>query len=188
MLMWNREDEQAQDGWWPTWEDNLSNLLCAFLREHLAGQKPVINREVEIQPSRLDGGRTDVLIQAADPRDAASQPLTVIIEVKGCWNPEISTGIGQQLAPYLQPRPGWAGIFLVGYFHAPGREHERYTGTKGTAGKTGHRRRHRTRKGHTAEQVLADLRRQQAAAAAADIHVRVLRLPLVPPPATAETP
>ena len=62
---------------------NLSNLVCAFLREHLAGQKPVINREVEIQPSRLDGGRTDVLIQAADPRDAASQPLTVIIEVKG---------------------------------------------------------------------------------------------------------
>jgi hypothetical protein len=185
-LMWNREDEQAQDGWWPTWEDNLSNLLCAFLREHLAGQKPVINREVEIQPSRLDGGRTDVLIQAADPRDAAPQPLTVIIEVKGCWNPEISTGIGQQLAPYLQPRPGWAGIFLVGYFHAPGREHERYTGTKGTAGKTRYRRRHRTRQGHTAEQVLADLCRQQAAAAAADIHVRVLRLPLVLPPATAE--
>lgn len=189
MLMWNREDEQAKEGWWPTWEDNLSNLVCAFLREHLAGQKPVINREVEIQPSRLDGGRTDVLIQATDPHDAASQPLTVIIEVKGCWNPEISTGIGQQLALYLQPRPGWAGIFLVGYFHAPGREHERYTGSKGTAGETGHHRRHRTRRGHTAEQIFADLRRQQATAAVADIHVRVLRLPLVPAPTTsAETP
>ena len=183
MLMWNREDEKATTGWWPTWEDNLSNLICAFLREHLAEQKPVINREVEIQPSRLDGGRTDVLAQAADPRDAASQPLTVIIEVKGCWNPEISTGIGQQLAPYLEPRPGWAGIFLAGYFHHPGGEHESYTGAPKTAGKAGRRGRHRTPREHTPEQILADLRRQQAAAVPADIHVGVLRLPLVPPPA-----
>ena len=51
MLMWNREDEEAKAGWWPTWEDTLSNLVCAFLREHLAGHKLVINREVEIQPA-----------------------------------------------------------------------------------------------------------------------------------------
>ena len=184
MLMWNREDELAKAGWWPTWEDNLSNLICAFLREHLTEQKPVINREVEIQPSRLDGGRTDVLVQAADPRDAVSQPLTVIIEAKGCWNTEINTGIGQQLAPYLQPRPGWAGIFLVGYFHHPGGEHESYTGAPKTAERAAVRGRHRTRREHTPEQILADLRQQQAAAASADIHVRVLRLPLVPPAAS----
>ena len=71
MLMWNRIDEKATGGWWPTWEDNLSNLVCAFLREHLAEQKPVINREVEIQPRNLDGGRTDIHVQATDPRDAA---------------------------------------------------------------------------------------------------------------------
>ena len=39
---------EAKAGWWPTWEDTLSNLVCAFLREHLAGHKLVINREVEI--------------------------------------------------------------------------------------------------------------------------------------------
>ena len=139
---------EATGGWWPTWEDNLSNLICAFLREHLAEQKPVINREVEIQPSSLDGGRTDVHVQATDPRDAASQPLTVIIEVKGCWNPEITTGIRQQLLPYLQPRPGWAGIFLVGYFHQPGDEHENY------------RNRHRTTMNHIPEQILHDLQQQ----------------------------
>jgi hypothetical protein len=182
MLMWNREDEEATAGWWPTWEDNLSNLVCAFLREHLSGRKPVINREVEIQPSRLDGGRTDVLVQAPDPRDAAAQPLSVIIEVKGCWNTEIKTGIGQQLAPYLLPRPGWAGIFLVGHFHQPGREHTSYTGSPKTAERPATRGRHRTPKRHTSEEILADLRRQQGDAAPADIHVRVLRLPLVPPP------
>ena len=162
--------------------DNLSNLICAFLREHLAGHKPVINREVEIQPSRLDGGRTDLLVQATDPRDAASQPLTVIIEVKGCWNPEINTGISQQLAPYLQPRPDWAGIFLVGYFHHPGGEHESYAGAPKTVKRATVRGRHRTPRDHIPGQVLFDLR-QQAAAAPADIHVRVLELPLVPPPA-----
>jgi hypothetical protein len=108
MIMWNRANEAAEDGWWPTWEDNLSNLICAFLREHLTQQKPVINREVEIHPSNLDGGRTDVHIQATDPSDTSTQPLTVIIEVKGCWNTEIRTGIPGQLGPYLQPRPGWA--------------------------------------------------------------------------------
>jgi hypothetical protein len=61
-------------------------LICAFLREHLTTKKPVINREVEIQPSKRDGGRTDIHVQAPDPSDAGLQPLTGIIKVKGCWN------------------------------------------------------------------------------------------------------
>jgi hypothetical protein len=75
------------------------------------------------------------------------------------------------------------------YFHHPGGEHESYADTPATAGKTRRRRRHRTRGKHKPEQILADLRRQQAAAAPADIRVRVLQLPLVPPPeAAAGTP
>ena len=146
MLLWNREEEEAKAGWWPAWEDTLSNLVCAFLREHLAGHKPVINREVEIWPARIDGSRTDVHVQAADPRDGAAEPLTVVIEVKGCWNPEIRTGVTGQLLPYLRPRPGWAGIFLVGYFHSPGHEHPKYKGAPkdgdkpANRGGTGHRR------------------------------------------------
>ena len=45
MLLWNREEEEAKAGWWPAWEDTLSNLVCAFLREHLAGHKLVINAD-----------------------------------------------------------------------------------------------------------------------------------------------
>lgn len=172
--MWSRIDERATGGWWPTWEDNLSNLVCAFLREHLVERKPVINREVEIQPRNLDGGRTDIHIQATDPRDAASQPLTVIIEVKGCWNTEITTSIHQQLLLYLQPRPGWAGIFLVGYFHQTGHHHENY------------RNRHRTTMNHTPEQILHDLQQQIGNAPAPGrniMHARILQLPLIPPSA-----
>jgi hypothetical protein len=133
----------ATDGWWPVWEDHLSNLICAFLREHLTTKKPVINREVEIQPSKRDGSRTDIHVQAPDPSDAALQPLTAIIEVKGCWNAQIKTGIPEQLIPYLQPRPGWAGIFLVGHFHQPGREHENYTGWPATSERKRSAGRHR---------------------------------------------
>jgi hypothetical protein len=180
MLMWNRLDEKAKDGWWPTWEDTLSNLICAFLREHLAEQKPVINREVEIQPRNLAGGRTDVHVQATDPRDSATLPLTVIIEVKGCWNPEIATGISMQLLPYLQPRPGWAGIFLVGYFHHSGDLHESYISLQ-KAGQS--RGRHRTAKDHTPQQILQELLDQIASAPDANIiQARVLQFPLIPPP------
>jgi hypothetical protein len=183
-LMWNRIDEQATGGWWPTWEDHLSNLICAFLREHLTAQKPVINREVEIQPSKLDGGRTDIHVQAADPSDAGSQPLTAIIEVKGCWNTQIRTGIPQQLIPYLQPRPGWAGIFLIGYFHQPGHEHENYTGWPGTSERKANAGRHRTSRQHTPEQILRDLKEQiDNAPPGIIMHARVLQFPLIPPSA-----
>lgn len=181
-LMWNRIDEEATGGWWPTWEDHLSNLLCAFLREHLTTQRPVINREVEIQPSKLAGGRTDVHVQAADPGDAGFQPLTVIIEVKGCWSTHIYTGINEQLVPYLQPRPGWAGIFLVGYFHQPGCEHERYTGWRKTSERKGNAGRHRTTQKHKPEEILRDLQEQIANAPPGIImHARVLQFPLIPP-------
>jgi hypothetical protein len=170
-LMWNREDEKAADGWWPTWEDNLSNLICAFLREHVATHKPAIDREVEIQPRRLDGGRTDIHVQVTDPRDTAFRPLTLIIEVKGCWNRDIATGIREQLAPYLEPRPGWAGILLVGYFHQADREHPNY------------RKRHETSVKHTPEQILHHLQQEIDNASGRNVmHARVLRLPLIPPP------
>ena len=182
MLLWNRVDESATGGWWPAWEDTLSNLVCAFLREHLAERKPVINREVEIQPRHIDGARTDIHVQASDPRDCCAQPLTVIIEVKGCWNTEIRTGVSGQLIPYLQPHPGWAGIFLVGYFHHPGGEHPSYTGTPGPGGSRG---RHRTTMKHTPDQVLRALEQQIADARPGNItRARVLRFPLSPPPAS----
>jgi hypothetical protein len=187
-LLWNREEEEAKTGWWPAWEDTLSNLVCAFLREHLAGHKLVINREVEIWPSRIDGSRTDVHVQASDPRDGAAEPLTVVIEVKGCWNTEIRTGVTGQLLPYLKPRPGWAGIFLVGYFHSPAHEHPKYKGSPKDGDKPATRGRHRTPKKHTPEQVLDDLQQQADSAPETLIYARVLQLPLVLPSASgAET-
>lgn len=123
MLLWNRETEDAKEGWRPAWEDTLSNLVCAFLREHLAGHKLVINREVEIWPARIDGSRTDVHVQAADPRDGAAETLTVASRPRAVGTPRSGPASQASSFPTLKPRPGWAGIFLVGYFHSPGKEH-----------------------------------------------------------------
>ncbi len=144
----------------------------------------MINREVEIQSSKRDGGRNDIHVQASDPSDAGLQPLTAIIEVKGCWNPQIKTGIPEQLIPYLQPRPGWAGIFLVGHFHQPGHEHENYTGWPATSERKRNADRHRTSKKHTPEQILRNLQEQiDNAPAGIIVHARVAQFPLIPPPA-----
>ena len=33
-----------------------------------------------------------------------------------------------QLPSYLKPRPGWAGVFLMGYSHSPGHQRSWYEG------------------------------------------------------------
>ena len=81
----------------------------------------VVNREV--QPRR--GQRTDILVEAwshsPNGRNRQEAPLSVTIEVKGCWNDEIKTGAKNQLLEkYLQPFGQTHGIFLVAWFHSPG--------------------------------------------------------------------
>lgn len=108
----------------------------------------------------------------------------MVIGVKGCWNTEIKTGVSEQLLPYLQPYPGWAGIFLVGYFHQPGHEHQKYTGSPKAPGKLAVRGRHRTPTSYAPEEILGDLQRQiNGSPPGVVMHARVLQLPLIPPPA-----
>ena len=48
---------------------------------------------------------------------SVKERLTVIIEVKGCWNAEVKTAISSQLVEdYLKPHNWTHGIYLVGWF------------------------------------------------------------------------
>jgi hypothetical protein len=80
-----------------------------------AARGVVLNREV--QPRR--GTKTDVLVDAVS-LDAEAGRLTLVIEVKGCWNAKIKTALQTQLVDeYLIPN-GWSfGIYLVGWFICP---------------------------------------------------------------------
>ena len=104
--------------WRPKIEADLSDFTATFLRYDLAGHKVVVNREVEVSRPGLNGGRTDITIQAlADKRAARPELLTVIIEAKGCWNDELDTALLDQLvAKYLSLPGARAGIYLIGYF------------------------------------------------------------------------
>jgi len=93
----------------------LSNYIARWLRDDLDHRGIVIGREV--QP-RL-GQRTDIHVTAMPRRDASSslQNVTVVIEVKGCWNVEVRTAVdGQLVGDYLRLNGLTHGIYLVGWF------------------------------------------------------------------------
>ena len=85
----------------------LDNLLTA--------RGIVINREVQIHI----GERTDVHVDAIS-REAPSADFVrekVIVEVKGCWNPDQKTAMKQQLVDqYLTNNDCTRGILLLAWF------------------------------------------------------------------------
>jgi len=96
-------------------EASLSNYIARWLRDDLDQRGIVIGREV--QP-RL-GQRTDIHVTAVPRGDASSslQNVTVVIEVKGCWNVEVRTAVdGQLVGDYLRLNGLTHGIYLVGWF------------------------------------------------------------------------
>jgi hypothetical protein len=133
VLLWHKDRADAATGWWPVWEEDLSDLVATFLQHDLADHQVIVNREVQILRPGLDGRRTDIHVQAALPgTENDPEPLTVIIECKGCWRSDLNTALATQLVAKYLAMPGrHAGIYLVGYFDNtrwnhklhPGREH-----------------------------------------------------------------
>jgi hypothetical protein len=98
----------------PKSEDRLTD----FLKHHLEGDLPtfVIDREVQIRNLKEYGigERTDLKIET---KDQDGRAISVIIENKGCWNPELMTAMQSQLHDrYLKLAGEACGIYLVGWF------------------------------------------------------------------------
>ncbi|WP_123980636.1 hypothetical protein [Streptomyces sp. Ag109_O5-1] len=115
ILLWNRAAAAGDAAMWPMWEEDFSDLVMGLLKIQLGGQHVILNREVQIDRPGTGGGRTDIHIQAADPSHH-TEPFTVIIESKGCWNKDLPTALSEQLVDRYLRRPRTAGIFLVGFF------------------------------------------------------------------------
>ncbi|WP_426511589.1 hypothetical protein ACPPVO_13740 [Dactylosporangium sp. McL0621] len=118
-LLWNHAPRCAPQGdraCRPKTEDEVSDFLDYMISNRVSGA--VVNREVQVARLQTSGigQRADLLIQA----QAAGNPdrvLRVLIEVKGCWNPEIVDALEQQLVGrYLARWSGSAGLFLVAWF------------------------------------------------------------------------
>jgi hypothetical protein len=99
----------------PKEEEAVSDWVKIELDNLLTTKGIVINREVQIHI----GERTDIHVDAIS-REATSANFgreKVIIEVKGCWNPDQKTAIAQQLVKqYLTNNDCTRGIFLLAWF------------------------------------------------------------------------
>ena len=112
--------------WNGTYRPNGEEWLSDFVKQHLEidlspERGILVNREVVIRKGegRGRGERTDLLVEAAVPESDQRSTISVIIETKGCWNPELNTAMRDQLVDrYLNANDRCKhGLYLVGWFY-----------------------------------------------------------------------
>jgi len=111
--LWDRIDKNSYR---PKDENSLSNYVQRHLDEDLGPKGIVANREVQIHR----GERTDIHVDAIayDSHGQIYDRVTTIIEVKGCWNPELNTAMETQLVDrYLADNHCQHGLYLVGWYN-----------------------------------------------------------------------
>jgi hypothetical protein len=96
----------------PKDEEDLSDNVARWLEDDRGPSRGiVVNREV--QPRR--GSKTDIWVDAIETQ--TNTRLTIVIEVKGCWNRQLWTAAELQLVQqYLAPNRLHRGIYLIGWF------------------------------------------------------------------------
>lgn len=119
--LWDRQGTTQQ--YRPIDENGFSDVVARYLRQRLAGAGIFANREVEVlrHPGAPIGQRTDILINTLrrSPTGEPIDPITAVIEAKGCWNDELFTALESQLVQrYMVQLGAPAGVYLVGWFDA----------------------------------------------------------------------
>jgi hypothetical protein len=105
----------------PKEENEITDVIVRFLRDDLVQRGIVTNREVEVRPARggSSGSRTDIHVDAIR-REVPNDTLRAVVEVKGCWHPELSVAMRSQLVDaYLGDTGISAGVYLVCWFLCP---------------------------------------------------------------------
>lgn len=99
----------------PILEEPFSDYVKRHLDEDIGQMGIVVNREVRIHR----GERTDIYVNAVIPgTDGSYEVVTVIIEVKGCWNDELNHAMETQLANrYLKDNRCQHGLYLAAWFN-----------------------------------------------------------------------
>lgn len=105
----------------PIDENGFSDVIARFLRRELGSSGIFANREVEVsrRPGAPVGQRTDILVNTVRRRENGEpfNPITAVIETKGCWNKELFTALEAQLVhDYMVKLNAPVGIYLVGWF------------------------------------------------------------------------
>lgn len=117
--LWDRQGSTQE--YYPIDENGFSDVIARFLRHELGGAGIFANREVEVtrRPGAPVGERTDILVNTVRRRENGEpfDPITAVIEAKGCWNAELFTALEEQLVrDYMIRLQASVGIYLVGWF------------------------------------------------------------------------
>jgi len=115
--LWNDKQERGKPlVSWPKDENHLSDTIKVHLVEDLQSSGVIIGREVEINST----SKTDIHISVftKDRLGRPVEPITVTIEAKGCWHPDLETAMESQLVgKYLSAEGCHHGIYLIGWFN-----------------------------------------------------------------------
>ena len=121
--LWNSSRSDTDAKHWPKPEDKLSDDLQRHLQRDLGPSRGIVaNREVVIRHGEKPGSkgeRLDILVQALRDRTdgPANDAISVVIEVKGCWNSGLFTDMQQQLRDrYLADNDCRHGLYIVGWY------------------------------------------------------------------------
>jgi predicted NACHT family NTPase len=112
-FLWDRINNNLYK---PKDENSFSDYVKIHLDEDLRKRGIIVNREVQIHR----GQRTDIHVDAVirDSNNDVYDSVTVIIEVKGCWNTELNSAMKTQLVDrYLENNRCRYGLYLVGWFN-----------------------------------------------------------------------
>lgn len=123
-FLWDVHSEAGRKSYRPKDESALSDYIKLHLENDLRGRGIIANREVEIRKPVGDtqGERTDIQVDAIvrGPRATEFTPVTVIVEVKGCWNRDVRHAMDTQLTQrYLKDNQCRHGLYVVGWFICP---------------------------------------------------------------------
>ena len=112
-FLWDKVDRRSAK---PKDEDAFSDYVKINLDKDLKQRGVIVNREVRIHK----GERTDIHVDAVVLEGSGKiyDSVTVIIECKGCWNPELHNAMRDQLVGrYLKDNHCQHGLYLVGWFN-----------------------------------------------------------------------
>lgn len=106
----------------PKNENALSNYVKRHFDEDLKARGIIVGREVQIRQSEglFKGQNTDIHVDAftRDANGNVADRITVIVETKGCWNPDLNHAMETQLKNrYLKNHASPFGMYLVGWFN-----------------------------------------------------------------------
>ena len=118
-LLWDQIVSRPKD------EHALSDYVKIHLEKDLKQKGIIAKREVEIRRRHGDksvaaqGQRVDIEVDAfvRQPNREIYDSIKVIVEVKGCWNPQLNSAMETQLVDGYLKCVTQYGIYLIGWFN-----------------------------------------------------------------------